>query len=185
MKRSQTILLGLAFLLLAAALIIAISPSSKQTNQLSSSHSPQKSKTNPKQASAQKKRPHSPPTSASHRVRNQPTTTSHLTKEERNAIIETIQDASTSYDPKELPVIQPYLESPDPLLREAAVNAMIVLGDAAAAPMLRAAAQKMSSPEESKKMNDAADYIELPPANLKQISELFKKRKKENSKTDQ
>jgi len=109
------------------------------------------------------------------------TETPELSSEEikaaRDAAIEKIQEASTSYDPAELPVIRPYLESRDPDLRAAAVDAMIVLGDASAGPMLREAARKLESPEEAKAMEQAADYIELPSANLKQISETLKKRK--------
>lgn len=93
---------------------------------------------------------------------------------DRDAILEKMQDAATSYDPAELPVIRPYLESPDPVIRDAAVDAMIVLGDASAGRMLREAAKKMSSAEESSKMEKAADYVELPSASLKDI---FKKRK--------
>ena len=96
---------------------------------------------------------------------------------DREAVLEKMQDAATSYDPEELSVIQPYLESADPLIREAAVDAMIVLGDASAGSMLREAAQKMSSAEESKKMVKAADYVELPSASLKEISKQLKKRK--------
>lgn len=96
---------------------------------------------------------------------------------DREEAIEKMQDAATSYDPKELSVIRPYLESDDPKLREAAVDAMIVLGDASAGPMLRDAAKKLDSAEESKKMIKAADYVELPSASFKQISELLKKRK--------
>ena len=100
----------------------------------------------------------------------------------REAAIEKMDEASTSYDPAKLPVIQPFLESEDPLLRDAAVDAMVVLGDASAGPMLRAAAKKLDSDLEAQKMREAAEYIELPPANLKEISEMLKKNKRENSK---
>jgi hypothetical protein len=93
----------------------------------------------------------------------------------RELAIEKMHEASISYDAAELPVIQPYLESPDPQLRAAAVDAMVVLGDASAGPMLRDAAKKLKSEEEAKKMEKAADYIELPPASVKDISENMKK----------
>jgi len=93
----------------------------------------------------------------------------------RDLAIEKMQEAATSYDPAELPVIRPYLESPDPELREAAVDAMMVLGDASAGPMLREAAKKLDSIEESYKMVKAAEFLELPPADLKKISEKMKK----------
>jgi len=100
----------------------------------------------------------------------------------RDAAIEKMHDAAVTYDPAELPVIGPYLESPDPELRAAAVEAMIILGDSSAGPMLREAALKLTAPEEILKMQQAADYIELPPANLKKISELMKNR--ENPKPE-
>ena len=101
---------------------------------------------------------------------------------EREAAIEKMDEASTSYDPAELPIIQPYLESSDPELREAAVDAMINLGDASAGPMLREAARKLDSDLEAEKMTDAADYVELPPANFKEISKMFKKRREEKKR---
>jgi len=92
----------------------------------------------------------------------------------RDAAIEKMHDAAVTYDPAELPVIRPHLENPDPELRAAAVEAMIILGDSSAGPMLREAALKLTAPEEILKMQQAADYIELPPANLKKISEIMK-----------
>jgi hypothetical protein len=89
--------------------------------------------------------------------------------------LEKIHDASVSYDPAELPVIRPYLLSSDPELRAAAVDAMIVLGDASAGPMLREAAKSLASEEEAKQMLKAADYVELPPANIKEVAEKMRK----------
>lgn len=97
----------------------------------------------------------------------------------RDAAIEKMQDASTRYDAAELPVIQPYLTSPDPELRAAAVDAMIVLGDASAGPMLRKAAKSLASTEEAEKMTAAADYVELPSGDFKEISEQSRKRREE------
>ncbi len=99
----------------------------------------------------------------------------------RAEALEKIEEASTSYDPAQLPVIRPYLIHPDPALRAAAVNGMLVLGDASAGPMLREAARTLSSPEEAKKMEEAANYVELPSANLKKHAERAKERKKAES----
>lgn len=93
----------------------------------------------------------------------------------REQALEKIHDASVSYDAAELPVIRPYLLSSDPVLRAAAVDAMIVLGDASAGPMLREAARSLESQEEAKQMLKAADYVELPPANIKEIAEKMRK----------
>lgn len=80
----------------------------------------------------------------------------------REAILARIEDAAVTYDAKALPRIQPYLLDSDPVLREAAINGMIVLGDAAAGPMLREASRHVTSPHEAVRLLEAADYVELP-----------------------
>jgi hypothetical protein len=89
------------------------------------------------------------------------------------ATIEKIHEASTTYDAAYLPVIKPYLIDSDPEIRENAVNAMIVLGDASAGKMLREAAIQMKTAEDVKMMLEAAEFVELPPADL---SKLIKKK---------
>lgn len=98
-----------------------------------------------------------------------------VTKEE---ILETVHQASITYDPKELPAIQKYLLDADPEIREAARNAMIVLGDAAAGPMLRDASKLAPTPHEAVAMLEAADYVELPSGtpNLKKRTSTRAKR---------
>lgn len=86
------------------------------------------------------------------------------TKEE---IFAAIEDAASSYSAEELPKIQPYLLHPDPEVRAAAVQGMINLGDASAAPLLRTAAQLAPSSQEAEGMKKAADYVELPSASLR------------------
>ena len=54
-----------------------------------------------------------------------------------------------------------YLYSPNAELREAAKNAMIRKGDAAASPLLRAAAKKLPAAE-AKILLDTATFLELP-----------------------
>ena len=88
----------------------------------------------------------------------------------KDAAIEAIHEAATSYDPAQLVVIRPYLTSADAELRAAAVDAMIVLGDASAGDMLRQAALTIGSGEEATEMMKAADYLELPSANLKNLT---------------
>lgn len=81
----------------------------------------------------------------------------------REEIIEKLQDEAVTYDPAQLLVIRPYLMDTDPTIRAAAVNAMVVLGDASAAPMLRDAAKLLASPDEAKMYERKAAYLELPP----------------------
>lgn len=92
-----------------------------------------------------------------------PTTLPPLSNDPQ-VILETIQAASISYDPVELPRIQPYLSHPDPEIRKAALNGIIVLGDAAGAPLLREAASRSPTREEATLLREKADYLELPSA---------------------
>ena len=85
-----------------------------------------------------------------------------LNDEERMTILNGIEQASVTYDAKALSDIEPYLLHPDPEVRQAAMNGMIVLGDAAAGPLLRKAAEKAPTPKEAVALTEAADYIELP-----------------------
>lgn len=91
----------------------------------------------------------------------------------RDAVIEKMHDAATTYDKAQLPVIQPYLVNPDPELRAAAADCMIILGDASAGPMLREAAKRVDSDLEAKDLEKKADYVELPPIDIKKAAKLF------------
>jgi hypothetical protein len=84
----------------------------------------------------------------------------------QSAILATIEDAAVTYDAKALPAIEPYLVDPDPVVRAAALNGMIVLGDAAAAPLLREASRHVDTPQEAVALLEAAKFVELPSANL-------------------
>lgn len=103
-----------------------------------------------------------------------PTSVHEPTEAARVAVLEKIQDAATTYDPAQLHIIRPYLKSGDPEIRSAAVEAMIVLGDASAGALLREAAAGIPAGDEATAMIKAADYVELPPADL---SELTRKAK--------
>ncbi len=81
----------------------------------------------------------------------------------RQEIIQQLQGAAVTYDPAQLTVIQPYLVDADPTLRSAAVNAMMVMGETSAAPMLRNAAKLLASSDEAKMYERKAAYLELPP----------------------
>lgn len=81
-------------------------------------------------------------------------------------ILEAIQEASISYEARELPKIQPYLIHPEAEVRAAALNGVLVLGDAAGAPLLRQAASTLKDPREAVKYLEAADYLELPSGSL-------------------
>lgn len=73
---------------------------------------------------------------------------------------------SSSYDSRLLPKIEPYLYHRDKELREAAVNAIISLGDASGGSLLRKAAEIAEDPEEVKALIEWAKYVELPSGRL-------------------
>jgi hypothetical protein len=85
-----------------------------------------------------------------------------------------LHDTSVTYDPAELPKIQPYLLSSDKEVQMAAINAMVVLGDAGASPMLREASRQITDTDVVMEMLKAADYLELPPVDLKKMASFLK-----------
>ena len=95
-----------------------------------------------------------------------------LSKQEEVLVF--LHDTSVTYDPAELPKIQPYLLSPDAEVQKAAIDAMVVLGDSAAAPMLREASRQIMETDVVMEMLKAADYLELPPVDVKKMSALIK-----------
>ena len=125
-----------------------------------------------------------PPVSAAgenhHRDGTSPEVVTADAEKMREEALEKMQEASVTYDAAELPIIRPYLESSDPVLRSAAVDAMLVLGDAAAGPMLREAAKNLESEDEAKQMIKAADYIELPPADIKAMADQIRNNRDTN-----
>ena len=175
---TKTVVLG-CLLLLAAAVIFLISSSKEPAENLSASAPPKKEiRPTPNMVT-----PKILMSDRDFNAMNQTPEQKEALEKNRKAALEIMDDAATSYDAAELPKIQPYLVNPDPQLREAAMNAMIVLGDASAGAMMREAAKSMSSPEEAVKLLKSADYVELPSADIKKISEHMKKKKqaKENS----
>jgi hypothetical protein len=89
---------------------------------------------------------------------------SGLNPDSREAILAEIEEASVTYDAAALPRIERFLLHPDPKVRESARNGMIVLGDAAAGPLLREASRRTTDSQEVIALLQAADYVELPSA---------------------
>jgi hypothetical protein len=92
----------------------------------------------------------------------------------KQGILDAIQLASVSYDPSELPRIQPYLTHSDPEVRAAALNGIVVLGHAAGAPLLRDAASRITNRTEAAELLNKADYLELPSAPIKLLRQKLK-----------
>ena len=87
-------------------------------------------------------------------------------------ILTEIEDAAISYDAEELPILESYLYDPDPAIRAAALDGMLTLGDAAASPMLRAAAENAYTPHEAVAMLEAADFLDLPEGKLPPLKKV-------------
>lgn len=96
--------------------------------------------------------------------------------EEKKATLEAINDAATTYEAAQLPFINKYLYDKDPEIRKAAMDAMLVLGDAGAGKYLRDAAQSAETEKERDALVKAADYSELPPVDMKTMVEQRKLR---------
>ncbi len=94
--------------------------------------------------------------------------------EAKKAVLESLNDAATTYDAAQLPFINKFLYDGDPEIRKAARDAMLVLGDASAGKMLREAGETATNEQERSELMKAADYAELPTVNLKQMQELRK-----------
>ena len=83
---------------------------------------------------------------------------------DKETILSNLVQYSSSYQATALPLIAPYLSSSDPEIEEAAVNAIVVIGSPAGAPLLRQAAGAMKDPHDAAALLDKADYLELPSA---------------------
>ncbi len=99
---------------------------------------------------------------------------STLPEEQRLRLIGEIEDAYTTYDPAALPVLARFLAHPDLEIRTFARDAIVQVGHADGAALLRAAAREARDPRESVALLDAADFLELPPA--PSVSGAFKSR---------
>ncbi len=91
---------------------------------------------------------------------------------DKQEVLSAMNEAAITYDPASLPVIAPHLKSPDPEIRAAAVDAIVVLGDAAGSTLLRQAAKSARSREEASDLQQKADYLELPPATPEFLKEM-------------
>lgn len=75
-----------------------------------------------------------------------------------------IENAVVTYSPAGLPTFEKLLASGEPDIREAARDGLVRLGEKGGARLLRAATARLTEPEEIKRFQDTADYLELPSA---------------------
>jgi hypothetical protein len=110
-------------------------------------------------------------TNAAHADTDSPEST--LAPEVRDRLIEEITAAYTTYEPTALPKIAPFLRHSDAEIRSLARDAVVQVGHADGAKLLRDAAKTARDPREAVAFLDAAEYLELPPA--PPVSGTFKK----------
>jgi HEAT repeat protein len=79
------------------------------------------------------------------------------------AVYAQIHEAMVTYSPEGVKALEPMLADAEPEIREAAINAIIQIGEKSGADALRRAARKTKLPRERMRMLEAADFIELPP----------------------
>ena len=89
-----------------------------------------------------------------------------ITPAEKEVVLADLNRAACTYEASSLPKIEPYLYSKDKELREAALNDIVILGDAAGAPLLRKAAEQSQDPNEAAELMNKANYLELPSGSL-------------------
>ncbi|MGC4015913.1 MAG: hypothetical protein QM755_15520 [Luteolibacter sp.] len=68
------------------------------------------------------------------------------------------------YSPDALPTFERFLASNEPDVREAARDGLARLEEKGGAALLRRATARMTDPEEIKRMNETADWLDLPSA---------------------
>lgn len=73
-----------------------------------------------------------------------------------------IDAAVVTYSPAGVKAIRPFLLDGDAGVRRAARDGMVQLGEGDAIPLLRAAAGKLTDPEEIASFQEAADLLALP-----------------------
>lgn len=77
---------------------------------------------------------------------------------------EDIEKAVVTYSPDALPTFERFLASNEPDVREAARDGLVRLGEKGGGAILRRATARMTDPEEIKRMQETADWLELPSA---------------------
>jgi len=85
-------------------------------------------------------------------------------------IVETLREVAASYDPKRLSELDTHLYSSNPVIRAEAVDAVLNLGDASGAEMLRRASRSMLDPKEELETLGKAAFLRLPSGSLKAAS---------------
>lgn len=82
--------------------------------------------------------------------------------EAQEPFFEAIMEASATYSPEGLEVLEPLLGHPDPEIRESAIEGIVQLGEPEGIAVLRRAAESTTFPENRGALLEAAEFLELP-----------------------
>lgn len=82
--------------------------------------------------------------------------------EAQEPFFEAIMEASATYSPEGLVVLEPLLGHPDPEIREAAIEGIVQLGEPEGVAVLRRTAEGTAFPEDRGALLEAAEFLELP-----------------------
>jgi hypothetical protein len=89
------------------------------------------------------------------------------------ALQDQIEEAMTTWSEEGLAVLEPLLSHPSARVRAETVDAIIQMDLPAASPMLRAAAQRASSAAERRRLEQAADFNDLPSVSPEQLRQIM------------
>jgi len=82
--------------------------------------------------------------------------------EPKQDVLDAIDDAAYTFSPQALPFLAERLNDPDPDIREAAIDGIMQLSEPAGIEVLRKAARTAKTPQEKRRLLEAADWLALP-----------------------
>jgi len=91
-----------------------------------------------------------------------PATAALASEEERERKEQAIWDAAYTFSPAGLKVLAPFLNDPDPAVREAAIEGIEQLASPEGIAVLRSAVPRARSEEERRRLLEAAEWLALP-----------------------
>lgn len=95
-----------------------------------------------------------------------------MSEEKQQQLLE-INEAMTTYSKEGLPILTPYLSSPDAQIRAATIEAVVQLAVPEGAEVLRNAANTAKTPQERVKLLEGAEFLELPRLPVEELRKMI------------
>jgi hypothetical protein len=89
------------------------------------------------------------------------------------ALRDQVEEAMATWSEEGLAELQPLLSHPSARVRAEVVDAIIQMDLPAASPMLRAAARRASSAAERRRLEQAADFNDLPSISSEELQQIM------------